>query len=40
MVFEELSAGPEPASELKYSDDAHDMARFGKKSQLKVCKAK
>ncbi|GME28986.1 Amino acid/polyamine transporter I [Neofusicoccum parvum] len=35
MVFEELSAGPEPASELKYSDDAHDMARFGKKSQLK-----
>lgn len=35
MPSETLSAGPEPVSELKYSDDAEDMARFGKKAQLK-----
>lgn len=36
MVLETSHTGPEPVSELKYSDDAEDMARFGKKSQLKV----
>ncbi|EKG21164.1 Amino acid/polyamine transporter I [Macrophomina phaseolina MS6] len=35
MVLETSHTGPEPVSELKYSDDAEDMARFGKKSQLK-----